>query len=256
LQLIALGAQCRQSDGLAAAQITRRFGQGARGHDELFTLSDPLVKGGREFGQPVAVGRHHRQRLALDLEQRAHQDRAARFFAGGGKNCRVDAVAEPLAGDAEMRAARGRRKRRVLFGRKRVKIVVAALALHTRARRRSGELERARTEISEVARKELRRHCDRAALGDLGGERVLERHFQVCRANGDLIAVTLKQDVGEDRHGRVRVDDFAGGADGGRDVLGATGESHRFHRWSRPVVFLGELLRSRSSSKAVDSGEK
>ena len=76
-----------------------------------------LVECRRELRQPVAVGRDHRQRVALDLEQRAHQHRAARLLARRGKDRRVDAVAELLACDREVRPARGGRQRRILLGR-------------------------------------------------------------------------------------------------------------------------------------------
>ena len=53
--------------------------------------------------EPVAVGRDHRQRIAVDLDQRAHQDRAARLFARRSEDRRTDAIAETLRVERERR---------------------------------------------------------------------------------------------------------------------------------------------------------
>jgi hypothetical protein len=94
----------------------------------------------------------HRQRVAFEFQQRPHQDGAARLFSGGRENRAIDAVAELLGGNREVRAAGGGRQRRILVGRQRVEIVVAAVVLDGGARRRAGELQHPRRQIAEVAR--------------------------------------------------------------------------------------------------------
>src|SRR5579884_657944 len=237
-QLIALWTERGELHGGGAPQITRRFGERSRRDDVLFRAGDTALERGLESGQAVAVRRDHRKRLSLDFEQRAHEHRAARFFAGSGEDRGVDAVAKPFAADAERLAPLRSRERGVFLRREGVKVVVAAFGFDAGARRRADEFEEARLEVAEITAEEFGRHGDAAAFADLGGKRVLQREFQIRGAHGDLSFLGAEQHVGEDRYGSVRVDYFTCGADRAGDIFRVTGELHGFPLRLSSVVAL------------------